>query len=138
VSRETIVRVRYPEVDRMGIAHHANYFVWFEMARTEWLRETGRTYRELEEVDGIQLPVVRAGAQYRAPARYDDRLQVRARLASVGGSRIRFEYQLRRAGSLDGLLATGYTEHATVNRQGRPIRIPDDLRCRLLEREDAG
>jgi len=137
VTSHTTLRVRYPEVDRMGVAYHAHYFVWFEMARTEWMREAGRSYRELEDEDGVAFPVVRAGARYRASARYDERLEVTAKLESIGGSRIRFEYELRRLGEPDRLLATGFTEHATVGRDGRPIRMPDGLYRRLSEKEMA-
>jgi acyl-CoA thioester hydrolase len=135
MANDTVVRVRYPEVDRMGVAHHSSYFVWFEIARTEWLRATGRSYRDLEDVEGIQLPVVSAGARYRAPARYDDRLEVRALPVSARGARVRFEYEVRREGQAAPLLATGYTEHAAVNREGRPVRVPDDLRRRFEARE---
>lgn len=118
----------------MGVAYHANYFVWFEMARTELMREMGCPYRELEDRDGIFFPVVRAGARYRAPARYDDRLQVRARLTAVGGIRVRFDYELI---GPDGetTLATGFTEHGSVGRDGRPKRLPPELRRRLSRME---
>jgi acyl-CoA thioester hydrolase len=135
MTKDTVVRVRYPEVDRMGVAHHSSYFVWFEIARTEWLRATGRSYRDLEDVEGIQLPVVRAGARYRAPARYDDRLEIRALPVSARGARVRFEYEVRREGRVAPVLATGYTEHAAVNREGKPVRVPEDLRRRFEARE---
>jgi acyl-CoA thioester hydrolase len=105
------------------------------MARTEWRREMGRSYRELEDEDGVAFPVVRAGARYRASARYDERLEVTAKLESIGASRIRFEYELRRLDEPDRVLATGFTEHATVGRDGRPIRMPDELHRRLTEKE---
>jgi acyl-CoA thioester hydrolase len=114
----------------MGVAYHAHYLVWFEMARTELMREAGCTYKDVEDRDGILFPVIEAGARYLRSARYDDRLEVVARLGRVGRARVRFEYELWR---LDGQtrLATGFTEHASVGRHGRPTRIPEDVRQRL-------
>jgi acyl-CoA thioester hydrolase len=124
------VRVRYPETDRMGVAYHAHYLVWFEMGRTELMRELGCTYGELEEREGVSLPVVRVGADYRASARYDELLDIHTRLVSIGASRVRFEYRLTRRVD-DKLLATGFTEHATVGRTGRAVRLPRELRRKL-------
>ena len=128
------VRVRYAETDRMGVAYHAHYFVWFEMARTELMRQSGCAYKDLEDRDGLRFPVIRAEARYHTSARYDDRLDVDARLVSVGGARLRFEYELS-AGDGGRLLATGFTEHACVGRDGRPRRLPEVLRRRLLDGE---
>jgi len=133
-SQRTAVRVRYAETDRMGVAYHAHYFVWFEMARTEWMRATGCAYKDLEDRDGLFFPVIRAGARYHASARYDDWLEVVARLASVGRARIRFEYEIVR-GEGRRLLASGFTEHASVGRDGRPRRLPEAVRRRLQQRE---
>ena len=124
------VRVRYPETDRMGVAYHANYLVWFELGRTELMRDLGCPYSEVEEREGIGFPLTEVGARYHAPARYDDRLEVRTRLVAVGGARVRFEYKIVRAAD-DKLLAAGFTEHASVGRDGRPTRLPPRLRARL-------
>jgi acyl-CoA thioester hydrolase len=126
----TTFRVRYPEIDRMGVAHHSNYFIWFEMGRTELMRGLGCDYRSVEDDHDIAFPVINAGASFIASARYDDRLEIRARLSEVGRARMRFDYELRRRE--DGsLLATGFTEHAVVNGQGRPVRMPREVRERL-------
>src|SRR5258706_4846107 len=85
------VRVRYPEVDRMGVAHHANHFVWFEIGRTEMLRARGLDYKSLED-DGIFLPVIEATCAYHAPARYDDLLTVRTRLERATAVPVEFAY----------------------------------------------
>jgi acyl-CoA thioester hydrolase len=120
------VRVRYPEVDRMGVAHHSHHFVWFEIGRTELMRERGLPYAAIEE-EGIFLPVVQAACDYRAPARYDERLRVRTRLQQAGPVRVTFSYRVERAG--DGtLVATGSTTHAAVDVRGRPRRLPARLR----------
>jgi acyl-CoA thioester hydrolase len=124
------LRVRYAETDRMGVAYHGHYFAWFEMARTELMRELGCTYRELEDREELFFPVIRAEARYRASARYDECLVVRGWLAAVGGARVRFEYELARAEG-GACLATGFTEHAAVDRGGRPRRIPAEVRRRL-------
>lgn len=124
------VRVRYPETDRMGVVYHAHYLVWFELGRTELMRSLGATYGKLEEEQGISFPVIALSARYRASARYDELLTVHTRLVEVGRVRVRFEYRILR--EEDGrLLVDGSTEHATVGPNGRPRRMPEELRRRL-------
>ena len=122
----SLVRVRYAETDKMGIVYYANYLVWYEIGRTDWLRDTGWTYRAMEE-DGIQLPVIEAHCEYRQGARYDDDVEIRTRAQKLSPVRIQFDYEaVRRA---DGaVLASGYTVHATIDRQGRPTRMPDRVK----------
>lgn len=127
------MRVRYPETDRMGVAYHGHYLTWFELGRTELMRGLGCTYADLEENDGVLFPVVALGARYRVPARYDELLRVDTKLVSVGASRVRFEYRLTRCDD-ETLLATGFTEHATVGRDGAAVRMPRNLRSTLLDR----
>ena len=67
------IRVRYADTDKMGVAYYANYFVWFEVGRTDLLRQSGWSYREME-AEGFSLPVIEAQCAYRAPARYDDEI----------------------------------------------------------------
>ena len=121
------VRVRYAETDKMGIVYYANYLVWFEIGRTDWLRETGWSYRAMEEEHGIQLPVIEAHCEYRQGARYDDEVEIRTKAQKLSPVRIQFDYEaVRRA---DGtVLASGHTVHATVDRQGRPTRMPDRVK----------
>lgn len=122
--RQTVsaVRVRYAETDKMGVVYHSNYFVWFEIGRTDWLRETGWTYREME-AEGIQLPVIEAHCEYRQGARYDDDVEIRTRGRQLSPVRVQFSYEaVRRADA--ALLATGHTVHATIDRDGRPVRMP--------------
>lgn len=114
----------------MGVAYHGHYLAWYEMGRTELMRELGCAYGELERREGIFFPVVEAGSRYLVPARYDDLLQVRTRLVRIGGARVRFEYELIRSDD-DRLLATGFTEHASVGAAGRPVRLPAALRDKL-------
>lgn len=123
------IRVRYAETDQMGIAHHAEYFAWFEVGRTDLLRAHGLTYRDLEK-RGIHFPVIGTEARFLRPAYYDDVLEVRTEVASLTGARIAFLYEIHRDGT-GGPLATGRTEHAAVDAQGRPCRLPADVRSRL-------
>ena len=120
------LRVRYAETDQMGVAWHGSYFAWFEVGRTDLLRERGMSYRELEARD-VHLPVIEASARYRRPARYDDLLEIRTRVVSHSGARVSFEYEIHCEGS-DEPLATGTTEHASVDANGRPRRLPPELR----------
>lgn len=125
----TTTRVRYPETDRMGVAHHSHFPVWFELGRTEWMRVIGCPYGEMEDQDGVYFPVVDLGVRYLRPARYDQLLEIETRLVSSEGVRVRFEYVLR---DEDGsILATGHTVHASVDRDGKPKRLPAELRDRL-------
>jgi acyl-CoA thioester hydrolase len=124
-SRQTssTVRVRYAETDAMRIVYYANYLIWFEIGRTDWLRETGWTYREME-ADGIQLPVIEAHCEYRQRARYDDDIEIRTRATKVSPVRLRFDYEAIRRND-NALLAIGHTVHACIGRHGRPTRLPD-------------
>jgi len=126
----TETRVRYPETDRMGVAHHSHYLVWFELGRTELMRALGCPYGELEDRDGVYFPVTSVGADFRSPARYDERLAIETVIERVGGARVRFAYRV--TSDDDGrALATGFTEHGATGRNGRPKRIPEALRSRL-------
>lgn len=116
------IRVRYAETDQMGVVYYANYLVWFEIARTDWLRATGWSYRAMED-DGINLPVIEAHCEYRIGARYDDELTVQASARLVSPVRIAFDYVVDRCADR-ARIASGYTVHASVDRRGRPIRLP--------------
>ena len=121
------VRVRYAETDQMGVAYHGNYLAWFEVGRTDLLRQTGLTYRELEQQD-LRLPVIEVQVRYLKPALYDDVIEIRTELASLSGARVAFDYQVWRDGDE---LARGATAHAAVDAGGRPRRLPEALRRAL-------
>ena len=121
----TIVRVRYAETDQMGVVYYANYFVWFEVARAELLRNYGWTYREMEGI-GVLLPVIDAHCEYLRPARYDDEMEIRTEALILSPVRMSFSYEVRATGR-DGLVATGRTLHAAVDRNGRPCRLPERI-----------
>jgi acyl-CoA thioester hydrolase len=116
------VRVRYAETDKMGVVYYANYLVWFEIARTDWLRDTGWTYRAMED-EGFALPVIEAHCDYTSSARYDDQIAITTTARLVSAVRLAFDYTVLRPA--DGtLIASGHTIHATVDRAGRPVRLP--------------
>ena len=117
----TEVKVRFAETDAQGIAHHAIYLVWFEVARIEYLARFGGGYPELQAA-GLEALTLDASVTFRVPARFDDRLLIRARCSHLRGARFRFEYVVERDGEL---IAEGSTGHACVSaRTLRPTRLP--------------
>jgi len=129
-SVSTSIRVRYAETDKMGVVYYANYLVWFEVGRTEWLRALGWTYRQMEIEDGVALPVIEAQCHYRQPARYDDELSIQTRAQMLSGVRVAFHYEVRR-NTDDAVIAVGQTIHAAVDRERRPCRLPERVRTLL-------
>ena len=123
------VRVRYAETDQMGVAWHGEFFAWFEVGRTDLLRERGLSYKELEGRD-VHLPVVEVAARYLRPARYDDLLEIRTHLRDVSWARVSFDYAVHREGEAEPL-CTGMTAHAAVDGRGRPRRLPSELKSLL-------
>jgi acyl-CoA thioester hydrolase len=123
----TTIRVRYAETDQMGVAYYANYFVWCEIGRVEFLRQLGFDYKRMEIEENCHIPVVEASCRYKAPARYDDLIAIETRVAHLRTSVIRFSYRLLRAG--DGtdplLLAEAETVHVFVDRNLRKCPLPE-------------
>ena len=120
IESRTQVTVRYAETDMMGVVYHGNYLPWFEVGRTNLLKELGLPYRQLEEA-GFRLPVLEVAARYLRPAVYDDTVTIVTRLHDQPLLRIRLEYEVKRG---EELLATGHTVHAFIDREGRPVRPP--------------
>jgi acyl-CoA thioester hydrolase len=117
----TEVKVRFAETDAQGIAHHAVYLVWFEVARIEYLARFRGGYQELQ-AEGVEALTLDASVSFRAPARFDDRLVISARCSDVRGARFRFDYRVDRDGEL---IADGSTGHACADaRTLRPTRVP--------------
>jgi acyl-CoA thioester hydrolase len=129
VASVTRVRVRYAETDQMGVVYYANYFVWFEVGRTELLRSLGGTYRELE-AEGIFLPVIEASCTYSRASRYDDELDIRTTGKLLSPVRMEFQYEVVRLAD-QVTTATGRTVHAALNTRGRPCRLPERVRTAL-------
>lgn len=130
-SHETQIRVRYQETDNMGVVYYSNYLVWFEIARTEYFRALGLVYRELEK-KGFYLMVASVSCQYKSPAKYDDMVNIKACVPELKNSSLRFEYSLTVG---DRLIAKGESVHVFTNENGRPVRIPEEVRS--LYRKDA-
>jgi acyl-CoA thioester hydrolase len=118
------VKVRFAETDAQGIAHNSNYFVWFEVARVDYLDQYAGGYQRLRDL-GIEALVLETHVRYLKPAKFDDPLLVHARCVDVRGARFRYEYAVERDGEL---LADGWTAHATVDAATfRPTRVPEWL-----------
>jgi acyl-CoA thioester hydrolase len=124
------VRVRFAETDKFGSAYHGAYFAWFEVGRTDWLRERGMTYVDLMSRD-LHLPVISTEAKFLRPVAYDDRIEITTSLSQVTGVRLLFDYELRREGEAE-TLTRARTEHASVDGSGRPRRFPEEI-MRLLK-----
>jgi acyl-CoA thioester hydrolase len=122
-EHEIEIRVRYSETDAMGYLHHANYFPYFEMGRTELLRASGGNYRLMEE-QKLYMVVVRAECRFRKPARYDDLLKLRTRITRITPAKLEHEYELLRG---DEILATANTTLACVDASGAVRRIPEEF-----------
>lgn len=121
-THETMLRTRYGETDQMGVIYHPNYYVYFEIGRTEFLREAaGFSYKEMEKL-GVMLPVTETQCKYKIPAKYDDELVVRTTVKEITVARIVFSYQLLRA-SDGAVLAEGKTVHAFANANGKPVNM---------------
>jgi acyl-CoA thioester hydrolase len=132
---ETRVRVRYAETDQMGVVYHANYLVWFEVGRVEFIRQVGLDYKTMEQ-GGAFIAVVEATARYKAPARYDEELVVRTTLAGVRGSIVRFRYAIIRAATeerAETLLCEGETVHIVVDRDMKKCELPELYARRFAE-----
>ncbi len=123
------VTVRYAETDQMGLAYHANYLVWCDIARTEYLRERGLSYRTME-ADGLLLAVVEAEVRYRASARYDDRLRIACWVRDVSSRRVEFGYAMEHAPS-GRPVATARTALMALDPTYAITRIPVEIRAAL-------
>lgn len=128
----TRLRVRFSDTDAMGIAHHSNYFRFFEVARTDWIKQKGYDYRMFEH-DGFHLALISASAQFKKPTRFDDEIEIRIK-AQVDGLRVFFEYEVHMVDAgpkgqvkPGALLATGETVHVTVDKNMRPARLPQNI-----------
>lgn len=117
------IRVRYPEVDPMGLLHHSRYYVYFEIARTEMYRASGGNYRDLEK-SGVFFVVVETGCKYHKPAYYDDILHVTCTIIRVTRAKLVHEYRVMRG---EDLLAVGHVTLAMVDSHGRVLPIPEEF-----------
>ena len=128
---ESRAKVRYAETDQMGVAYYANYFVWFEVGRSQYCNDCGFSYRDMERETGLFLIVAEASCRYKNPARYEDELIIRTRVTESTRRTLRFSYEIERA---DGAaVATGETLHVLINAAGRPSSFPEKYLTLLRE-----
>jgi acyl-CoA thioester hydrolase len=131
---DTTVRVRYAETDQMGIAYHANFLIWFEVGRVELMRALGIEYKRMEREDDCHIVVADVNCRYHHPARYDEVLRVRTRIAESRNRTVKFAYEVFRDSDRQ-LLATGETTHVICGKNGRPKLLPVKYRAVLGVRE---
>ncbi|HKR62748.1 MAG TPA: thioesterase family protein [Thermoanaerobaculia bacterium] len=123
---ESRARVRYKETDQMGIAHHSNYVVWFEIGRTDLCRAAGIPYSVVES-RGYILVVTEIGCRYRTPFRYDEEVLIRTSLAQLASRAMKFSYELY-DGEGREVRASGFSSHLWLERESRkPVRAPEDV-----------
>ncbi len=134
---ETVVKVRYAETDQMGVVHHANYLVWFEVGRVAWCRDKGFSYADMEAEEGRYLMVAEAGCRYKSPAHFEDEIIVRTAVAKATDRVIRYRYEIRNKNT-GLLLATGETAHVVTDRSCRPSRLPERYRKYFFRETPAG
>ncbi|MGE0615151.1 MAG: acyl-CoA thioesterase [Bacteriovoracia bacterium] len=123
------IRVRYAETDQMAVAHHSQYLLWLEVARTDFLREQGFRYRDLE-ARGILMSVIELGCRFRRPARYDDELTIVSWISELKRLKIRFDYEIWRG---DELLGTASTTLGCIDREGKPRPLDADVMSALSQ-----
>lgn len=123
---DTTIRVRYAETDQMGVVYYGNYFTWFEVGRVELCRQLGFEYKRMELEDDSYIVVAEASCRYKRPARFDDLLTIRTRIAETQRRTIRFAYEIFNETS--ELIATGETLHVICDRAGRPKSLPEKYR----------
>ena len=134
-TAESRVRVRYAETDQMGVAYYANYFVWFEVGRSQYCNDCGFSYRDMERESGLFLIVAEANCRYKNPARYEDELIIKTTITELTRRTLRFSYKIERA---DGAaVAIGETLHVLINKEGRPSSLPQKY-LSLLRQETTG
>jgi len=129
---ESRFRVRYAETDQMGMVYYANYLVWMEVGRSDFCRERGFSYREMEREEQAYMAVAEAACRYIAPARYDDEIVVETEMARLNRRVVEFSYKIKTGSTL---LAEGRTIHVVIGPDGRPRAMPDRY-LRLLQKNE--
>jgi acyl-CoA thioester hydrolase len=120
---DTVLRVRYAETDQMGVVYYANYYIYFEVGRVEYMRQRGVDYKQMEIQDDSFIVVAESKCRYRRPARYDDPLRIRTRVIAVKRRTIHFGYEVVH-NETGEVLATGETIHVVCDSKGRPKSLP--------------
>ena len=117
-------RVRYAETDQMGVVYYANFFIWMEIGRTDFCRDCGFSYRDLEQEEKALIAVAEANCRYVAPARYDDEILIETQMTRLGRRVIEFTYKIKNGSTL---LAEGRTFHVVIGLDGKPRSMPDRI-----------
>ena len=131
MEKKTVkIRAIYADTDAMGVVYHSNYIRWFEIGRTELMRDRGIVYARLEE-EGFFLPVTQLYCHYLTPARYDDYVLIETAIGYFRRASIRFDYEIRN-GDGTRVLAEGYTVHAFTNRNGKIVRAPRGISEQIM------
>ncbi|MEE9350307.1 MAG: thioesterase family protein [Flavobacteriaceae bacterium] len=124
-THETKIRVRYGETDQMAYVYYGNYAQYFEVARVEWLRALGISYKQLEE-QGIMLPVLKLEVNYHKPAKYDNLLTIKTTVKKRPSVRIEFHFEI--FNEAKELLTTGFTSLVFIDmKRNRPIKAPESI-----------
>lgn len=118
---KSYLTVRYAETDMMGIVHHSRYYPWFEVARTDFIKKSGISYTEMENM-GILLPLTETGAKYYYGLKYEDEVEIECRLTKLTVARCEFTYEVYKLPERK-LMTTGRTAHGFVNREFMPINF---------------
>lgn len=132
VEHTARLRVRFAETDAMQVVYYAEYFVWFEVARTELFRSIGMPYSVISRKRGFHTPVVQAHADYKSSAKYDDEVAVRVWASKVGSSSVRLDYEVTKRPGKE-VLCTGHTVHVFIGKDGKPREIPADIRKKFTD-----
>ena len=132
---DTEIRVRYAETDQMGIVHHSNYLVWFELGRSEFCRARGFSYKDMEEKDNALMVVAESYVRYKSPAFYEDVLVIKTQVGEVRSRSIRFIYEVHRP-SDDTLVAEGETLHLVTDENKKVRSLPEAYKEMLLADEE--
>ncbi len=132
---ETEIRVRYAETDQMGIVHHSNYLIWFEVGRSDLCRARGFSYKDMEEIDNALMVVAETYCRYKSPALYEDVLTIRVKVGEMRSRSLRFIYEVHRK-SDDTLIAEGETLHLVTDKDKKVRILPEIYRSRFLASDD--
>ncbi len=119
------IRVRYADTDAMGIVYYANYLKWFEIGRSELMREIGIVYSELE-TSGYYLPVIEVSCHYLLSARYDETVVIETEITAIRRASVRFDYVIRDE-KKERILVEGFTLHPFTSKEGKIVRAPKHI-----------
>ncbi len=118
-AHTTRIKVRYAETDQMGVVHHASFYPWYEVARTDFLEDVVASYKDIEDM-GLLLPVVNSHCEHKKPAKYGDEVTITSTIKELNRVKMVLSYEVYR---YDDLIATGYTTHAFVDKTFNVVNV---------------